>query len=75
MNTCKTCKYWTGDCGAEDGVMVRFCTHKMVIQPTHGPKDQRIMIPSGVFTCDEGGATGDLMTGPDFGCIHWEEKK
>lgn len=47
----------------------------MVCQPVYGTRGNRIMTNSGVFTCDEGGLTGELITGPDFGCIHYETKE
>lgn len=75
--TCGTCKYWQSlewfrD---QDGVEVRSCSHPMVIKPTYGANGDRTgnltMRADGVLTADEGGCTDRLMTGPDFGCVHW----
>lgn len=67
---CRECVWWDVDPALmTDGVRVGRCTHQMVVQPTHGEYNRR-MREDGVLTCDEGGYTGELMTGPDFGCIH-----
>ena len=70
--TCSTCKWWgAGETfGPVDGVRVECCTNAMVVQPSYGERNNRKMRRDGVLTCDEGGGTGDLMTGLDFGCIH-----
>ena len=68
--TCSTCKWWKREEWADDGVPVGLCQNPMVIQPSYGKKDNHNMRRDGVLTCDEGGCTGELMTGPDFGCVH-----
>ncbi len=73
MNTCDTCKHWES-CDAYG-----ICNHPMVYRPTYGPtrRDQRHtdkFAPDRVMTMDEGGGTGELYTGPKFGCIHQEPK-
>jgi hypothetical protein len=55
----------------DDSVPIGLCQNPMVIQPSYGERDNRKMRRDGVRTCDEGGYTGELMTGPDFGCIHF----
>jgi hypothetical protein len=67
---CGKCRWW-GEEIARAPMSVRACTHPMVCHPGNhgGERDMRL---DGVLTADEGGATGDLMTGPDFGCIHGE---
>jgi hypothetical protein len=76
--TCSSCRFW-GEPGklcqtghTEDGIQLQYCQHPMVIQPTYGKRDNRKMRRDGVSTCDEGGCTGELITGPDFGCIHYQ---
>lgn len=75
---CDSCRWW-GKAGAPhcgiDGVTVLECQSPMVIQPTYGERNNRNMRPDGVYTCDEGGCTGELMTGPNFGCVHYERRK
>jgi hypothetical protein len=69
---CSTCKWWTVEGWLkEHGIDVGACQHPMVIQPSYGARGNRIMRRDGVLTCDEGGCTDQLMTGPDFGCIHY----
>lgn len=70
---CKTCAYWAhavDDALTADGVDVRTCNHTMVCRPTYGPNST--MTSAGVLTMDEGGYTGELCTGPEFGCCHYE---
>ncbi len=73
--TCKDCKYW-GDAnpGPQDDIDIRYCNHSMVCKPSYGSGASLTMTSSGVLTCDEGGMTGELMTGPDFGCVHFKSK-
>lgn len=72
---CETCKWWGEKVEwLEKGVDVRFCQHPMVCQPSYGSRNNRTMRIDGVYTCDEGGCTGELITGPEFGCIHGEPK-
>jgi len=72
--TCGHCRYWNAPSWLRDemnGVSVGYCTHPMVIQPNYGERNNREMRADGVWTSDEGGGTGELTTGPDFGCIHF----
>lgn len=73
---CSYCRWWGDSLSSEQiyGVQVEVCTHKMVIRPTYGKGDNWRMRRDGVMTADEGGGTDQLVTGPDFGCIHYERK-
>ena len=69
---CCNCRHWglPRDWFEEFcGVDCRPCLHDMV-----RPKDRREMIASGVLTFNEGGCTDELLTGPHFGCVHFEVK-
>lgn len=80
---CEDCIFWflgdqdevypTGLHSPVDRILVGCCQHQMVIQPEYGERDNIEMRVDGVLTCDEGGYTGELMTGPMFGCIHFSE--
>lgn len=59
---CKTCKWWANQAWPEDGNM-RECLHENVEGGIHG--DDRLV----AIYCD-----GEILTGPDFGCVHHEEK-
>lgn len=75
MGQCITCQFWDAKDGfSENGVGVGICTHPMVCKPTHGPVMQRRMQIDGIYTADEGGMTGDFMTGPRFGCVHHKDE-
>jgi hypothetical protein len=77
MNTCGTCAYWEIKdwMDRENGHPIGFCQSEMVCKPTYGLGDKKVFSPFKVFTCDEGGCTGELMTGSEFGCIHWRAKE
>lgn len=81
---CKNCRFWhlgdqdelypiTSLRSLIDRIPVGCCQHQMVIQPEYGERNNKEMTTDGVLTCDEGGYTGELMTGPMFGCIHFAE--
>ena len=74
---CGSCKFWgAGEIcyEPEDGeVRMEACRHPMVCQPNYGERNNTEMRADGVWTADEGGMTGDLLTGEAFGCIHWEK--
>ena len=78
---CGSCKFWGADeiCyepeyGIEaDGVEMQACRHPMAIQPNYGEKHNTGMRTDGVWTADEDGYPGELLTGEAFGCIHWEK--
>ena len=67
MNTCKDCKWWQdwrpkNTCGE--------CVH------SHTTKDWPMcdqVQENGEDDADGDGPYG-LLTGPDFGCVHWEAK-
>lgn len=78
---CKNCEFWlmedydgeypTGLRSPIDEILVGCCRHPMVIKPTYGEGISRKMRSDGVLTCDEGGYTGELITGSMFGCVHF----
>ncbi len=58
MNTCKDCKWWHPDDA------VGYCgSLKIVDDQDKEPSGDEFAMYMGVF-----------CTGPDFGCIHWEQK-
>ena len=65
MPNCKTCKWWEeepdGGWGGDDW---RDCNHKKLNGNQRGSD---VCVPIGW----EG---ANIVTGPDFGCIHWEGK-
>lgn len=71
---CAECRWWGDDESVwiQNGVGARFCQNPMVCQPYYGERNNLTMRSDGVLTCDEGGCTGELITGPSFGCIHGE---
>lgn len=64
MNTCKMCKWWTGPHG-HGGHWDK-----------HGDCTQEKVNGDAKLDGMHAGDIADypLMTGPDFGCIHWEAK-
>ena len=71
MNTCQTCRYWTGKC--DEQPKFKKCSH---------PKNQPFALfqePAldgfGVFDEDEASRQGEFASGPDFGCIHHQPKE
>lgn len=62
MNTCKDCKYWgamiPGACDAVDCIFSGVASVRFELE---------------LDALDDSGLTGMLMTGPDFGCIHFKE--
>lgn len=74
MRTCSSCKWWGKK--FEHAVLIdtHLCEHPMVCQPEYGKRNNKTMRADGVLTMDEGGYTGELITGPDFGCIHLEAR-
>jgi len=64
---CEKCKHWTrqdmayeaGDCGSGKFIYI--------INETPRPRD-------GLFYLDADGYNAWVITGPDFGCIHFEER-
>lgn len=61
MNTCKTCKWWEKAKWRQDCK----CTNQKL-----GTLDDDGIDVEG---CE--GGWDYMTTGPDFGCIHWEEKE
>jgi hypothetical protein len=62
MNTCKTCKWW----GKWEPTICDKVTHDF-----GKPNTQFELI---IHADDDSNLWGALKTGPDFGCIHHEEK-
>jgi hypothetical protein len=62
MNTCKTCRWWNAD-------TIPDTDHRVCKHPKMGcewkEKDTLASIWDDIR----------IFTGPDFGCIHYEEKK
>ena len=68
--TCKTCRWW-GNLWPDDPDAVECCDHpKLNILETED-LNQLIMPKDNLMGNGEQGMT---VTGPDFGCIHWEAK-
>lgn len=69
--TCETCQFWDKQSPHTwgDGLPLGKCRSPFVCRPTYGPNE--IFTPRSVLTCDEWGWTGELITGTDFGCLHW----
>ena len=73
---CSECNFWERRHGWLEGtVYIGMCAHQTVCQPTYGKRGNRKMTSDGVLTMDEGGCTGELCTGPDFGCIHFSRRE
>lgn len=76
LKVCKTCKWWkqdemignqiAGTC-QNYGMIFRDCSYN------EKPSETKIMKPDGVYQFEEGGGSGDFITGPEFGCIHHQE--
>lgn len=71
---CANCRHWRQK--DEQGLSYTgeqdfgLCKSNFVYRTSYGPNKEAS--PMGVLTCDEGGMTGELMTGAFFGCRHWE---
>lgn len=61
IGRCKTCKWWQGREKNKFGWISKYCDH---------PK-----IGGGDIETDGVEETDDLQMGPDFGCVHWEDKE
>ena len=64
MNTCKTCYWWGRDYSGA-------CTR---VNSDYG-LNYKTQFEIKATTDDDQGLTVLLITGPDFGCIHWRSKK
>lgn len=60
MNKCKDCKWWDFTSDSK----YRFCDHPKITGAYNGDE------LDWVSNVDEG-----ILTGPEFGCVHWEEKE
>jgi hypothetical protein len=63
LPTCKTCKWW--DDSGHHNFGHKLCLHEKMNHS--GPEDKDNIINEGY--------DGAVYYGPDFGCIHWEEKQ
>lgn len=61
IGTCKDCKWWEKDEHWGDNVGI--CQSPKIADPA---------IDAQAFQCTD--KYEDILTGPDFGCVHWEEK-
>jgi hypothetical protein len=67
---CKTCKWWGVNYVAPppefpDTDLYRHCDHEKLSYPPSDGND-------GAYDVE---CYGGIDTGPEFGCIHWEEKQ
>jgi len=63
MKTCKTCKWWGVDFEEACDFVTNIQDNKKTILRIHS------------FADDDQGLNTELMTGPDFGCIHHKTKE
>lgn len=89
MNTCKTCRWWRDVESESIYENVKVCTCPKVEFARTTYRDYDVTTPPVATANDDGHVlSGDevavfdgsgyfaaLMPGPDFGCIHWEEKQ
>ena len=68
MNTCKDCKFWSRNTTSYHPIHCGQCSNeKIIYDPVAPPKD-------GLSYYDYEGYMASILTGEDFGCIHWESK-
>lgn len=76
MNTCETCKWWAcPSAGIEMPVTPGILSWGKSLDgmtTCENPKLDELPV-HGIVTKDDSPATG-FITGPKFGCIHWECK-
>ena len=68
LNTCKDCKWW-------DGLPTdsyNDCSHDKIY---HYCPDYMERLPDALMVYYLEDKGGSIQTGPDFGCVHWEEKE
>jgi hypothetical protein len=71
LGTCKTCRWWGMYKDAWKGES-KACGSPILVD-IDGHKDGYLAVSGDGFGLDY--PVCDLMTGPDFGCVHHEEKK
>jgi hypothetical protein len=73
MNTCDTCKHWGQIDNAPPGAYGDCTALLSDSSPTDNSPPDGAYIPE---ACDRYGdrLQPELITGPKFGCIHWEAK-
>ena len=68
MNTCKTCQHWDEVRPLWGrNIELAECLSGKFMEGDHDYDTDCV-----IYTYEEGGS---FLTGPDFGCIHYEEKK
>ena len=73
MNTCKDCKYWGKEPGDGQAASEYIEEGFGILKLCDLPQDE---FSNWIF-CDYDTIKthAAYLSGPDFGCIHWEEKK
>lgn len=86
IGMCKDCKWWDGDVDCiPDGTIEHFkrCRNRHFVYwgspiDPENPAQLNDCLYSGTVDEFDGYTTqssGEVITGPDFGCTHWEEKE
>lgn len=84
MNTCKTCKWWSGPSrngapeawhGPIEWPVMGTCSHPKLCPEVSDPIGEKKIIPPDALHCGEAWSSPETpFTGPDFGCVHHEIK-
>jgi len=69
VNTCKTCKWWKEEEQVYSDHAHMVCDY---VDTIHNEGSSSFEVYAEAL--DDSGMEIALVTGPDFGCIHWEEK-
>lgn len=69
IHTCKDCKWW------ESKNKEKFGDCKCAKIDISNDNDKGIDKDGAAATCCDDGYGTEFLTGPDFGCIHWEGKQ
>jgi hypothetical protein len=70
METCKTCKHWGRRVERFDGMRLKSCDAPLIRYGYHVSEDE--VTDNGALVEDDEG--WGMVTGPEFGCLHWEVK-
>lgn len=68
---CKNCKYWKH--WKSENISIRVCEAVDIYIPSKTPDPMQFEIF--VWAHDDSGIRHELVTGPDFGCIHFKERE
>lgn len=68
MNTCKTCKFWATQLFNVTAAPMRECKCRKLMERYEPDGGSLIIEPDAAVAW--GYENPDLLTGPDFGCIH-----